>query len=273
MVYLLATLGNDAEHVPSLLHAVSQELEVPALTEAPETWGIGYYADDQALLIQRPAALLDKRSFFELAREVKSRILLACIRTGPDQEWAPPFRFRRWLFGVHGDISGLQTLAPTVTDRLPDFIRSELEDRGPAALAFGMFLRELFHAQLLDDPLADPEAQARALKRTTDTIGRLCAEKGSGPVRASYVATRGRSVLVTQAGAPLVYKVQEGLEALPEGPLDPARTDFNRVAEALKRFRAVVVAKRPGLVRPGWRPIEEDTTLAIDSGLEIKVVH
>ena len=158
-------------------------------------------------------------------------------------------------------------------DKLPDFVRSELVDRGPGALAFGMFLRELFHAQLMDDPLAEPEAQARALQRTADTIRRLGEEKGGSPVRASYVATRGRSVLVTQAGAPLVYKVQEGLEALPEGPLDPARTDFNRVAEALKRFRAVVVAKKPEAVRPGWRPIDDDTTLAIDSRLEIKVVH
>ena len=91
MVYLLATLGNDAEHVPSLLHAMSQELEVPALTEAPEIWGIGYYADDQALLIQRPAAMLDKRSVFDLAREVKSRIVLACIAASPSK--SGPLRF------------------------------------------------------------------------------------------------------------------------------------------------------------------------------------
>ena len=41
-------------------------------------------------------------------------------------------------------------------------------------------------------------------------------------MRASFVATNGRVVLVHQGGAPLSRKLQAGLERLPAGPLDPA---------------------------------------------------
>lgn len=272
MVYLLATLANDADYMPSLLFALSGDLSVPELGSAPEAWGVGYYADGRALIIRKPAEILTQRSAFELAPKVQSRILMTCARAGGIGEHTPPFRFRRWLFGHAGNLAPLAELRSKILDRLPDFIRTELGEASGGELAFGMFLAELHRTTLLDDASADPAVLGAALGRTADTIRRLSTESGAGPVEAAYVASNGRAVMASRAGVPLYWKVQEGLEALPEGPPDPAMTDFKQVAAALKRFRAVVVARHVASGRSGWSEIEEGRTLAIDNSLGVRTV-
>jgi predicted glutamine amidotransferase len=272
MVYLLATFANDADHMPSLLHALAAELDVPENPGAHETWGLGYYADDRALLIKKPASILHQRNAYALAPEVRSRILLACAAGVGDRAAAPPYRFRRWLFAHLGDLTGLEAVRDTVRDKLPDFVRSEVNQPSGGALAFTMFLAELHRASVLEDQLADPSRLAQALARTADTVRRLAEEAGSGPVRASFVATNGRVVLVHQGGVALSRKLQTGLERLPAGPLDPALTDFKQLAAALKRFRAVVVAPGDLSDRPDWEVIGEAQSLVIDAHLGVSPV-
>lgn len=269
MVYLLATFANDADYLPSLLHALASELEVPASEAEQETWGLGYFADERALIIKKPSSILNQRTVYELAPGVRSRILIACAKAGTDREAAPPYRFRRWLFGCTGDLSALQALGETVADKLPDFVRSEVRDSTPGGLAFGMFLTELHRAGLLDDPLTDGPGLGAVLARTADTITRLSTEASAGPAQASFVASNGRVVLVCHAGAPLSIKHQVGLERLPDGPPDPAMTDFTQIAGALKRFRAVVVAPGDLSDRPEWALIPAGQTLVIDGQLKV----
>lgn len=266
MVYLLGTIANDADHMPSLLWALANELEPPP-GDPKETWGVGYYADDRALIIRKPAELLERRSAFQLAPEVMSRIVVAAAHTGASREHSPPFRFRRWLFAFNGSLDPLLGIKGKVLDKLPDFVRTELREATGGELAFGMLLAELHRANLLDDPTAEGAALSGALHRTVDTIGRLVAESGAAGVQASYVVTNGRLLLVARAGVPVAWKLQQGLEALPDGPPDPALTDFKQIAAALKRFRAVVVAA--GVPRPGWTEIPEGRVLTIDPKLQL----
>lgn len=268
MVYLLATLANDADHMPSLLHALGAELEVGS-EAGPETWGVGYYADGRALIIKKPRSILQERNAYGLAPQVRSRIVIACAKGGIDREAAPPYRFRRWLFGCTGHLEPLLALRETIIEKLPDFIRSEVRDQTAGGLAFGMFLAELHRANLLEDVLVDAGALAGALARTAETVQRLSTEADGGPARASFVASNGRVVLVSNAGAPISRKLQVGLERLPDGPPDPALNDFKELAAALKHFRAVVVAPGGSQDRPEWEDIAEGETLAIDSQLGI----
>lgn len=267
MVYLLATLANDADHMPSLLHALGAELDVTS-TGGPETWGVGYYADGRALIIKKPGSILNERSVYGLAPQVRSRIVIACNKPGPNRESAPPFRFRRWLFGFTGNLDPLLGLRETIAEKLPDFIRSEIREHTPGGLAFGMLLAELHRANQLEDVLIDGAQLASALARTTETVLRLSTEAEGGPAKASLVASNGRVVLVSNGGAPIRRKLQAGLERLPDGPPDPAMTDFKELAAALKHFRAVVVAPGP-VDGPDWTEIEEGKTLAIDSQLGV----
>jgi len=268
MGYLLGTISNDAEHMPSLLFSLSNELEVPP-SAVGETWGVGYYADDRALIIRKPAELLNRRSVFEIGGEVKSRIVVACAQSDATRDHSPPFRFRRWLFGISGALAPLEALRPRIMDKLPDFVRTEMGEASGGELAFGMLLADLHRASLLDDSLAEGAAVGGALGRTVDTINRLTAEAGNGEVKAGYLVTNGRIMLVARSGVPLSWKLQEGLEGLPEGPPDPALTDFKQIAAALKRFRAIAVAAGPPSGRSGWTEIGESQVLLIDNKLQL----
>jgi len=272
MVYLLAAIANDAEYTPALLYSLGAELAVPE-AGSDEIWGIGYYADNRALIIRKPAELLPRRSFYELSPSVTSRVVLATIeRDNPSLEKSPPYRFRRWLFASTGDLSPLAALSDRVQDKLPDFVRTEATTKGGGSgLAFSMFLAELHRAGLLDDPLATAQPLVEALGRTSQTIARLSTEANQNPVAASYVATNGKHLLLAGAGVRIFWKEQRGLESLPEGPPDPALTDFKQIAEALKRFRAIVVARDVGNAS-GWNPIESGDLYHVGSNLQMTKV-
>lgn len=270
MVYLLATIANDADYMPAHLFALRSELAAPD-AKGPEHWGVGYFADDRALIIKKPSEILSERSAYELAPEVKSRVVVTCAEEDGIRDAAPPFRFRRWLFGCAGDLTPLDQIRQRIVDRLPDFVRSELDQKSAGELAFAMFLAELYRTGRLDDPLATQASLAQGLGATADTIRGLCAE-AQAEIQAAYVATNGRSVMVSNAGIGLAYRVVEGLEQLPDGPPDPAMTDFKEVAAALKRFRAIVVAAHVPDGRPGWTPIAEGSTLLVDRQLTVSAL-
>jgi hypothetical protein len=131
-----------------------------------------------------------------------------------------------------------------------------------------MFLAELHRAGLLDDALVGGAPLAEALHRTGDMIERLSAEANQ-PVSASYVATNGRYLLISSRGVPIFWKEQRGLESLPEGPPDPALTDFKQIASALKRFRAIVVARAVEESAAGWKAVDRTRACYIDPSLEM----
>jgi glutamine amidotransferase len=270
MVHLLAAIATDAEHMPSLLYSMRNLLVSDANSEE-DTWGVGYYADERALIIRKPGGLLPARSFYELASSVRSRVLVASVHDeGRPTTHAAPYRFRRWLFSAYGDLSTLSALKPKILEALPDFIRSEVTSGGAGDLAFGMFLRELHSRGLLGDTLVEGKELAEAVKRTVDAMAMLAAEAGAPPPAASYAATNGRTVIAARMGPAIHWKRQEGLEGLPEGPLDPTLKDFQRVADALKNFRAIVLASELGAARPSdWTELAPGTVSWIDRTLNV----
>lgn len=248
--------------MPASTFALSREL--PALSQAAEAWGIGYYADDRALIIQRPIDPGAPAPVHRVTADLRSQVVLACAGSGDSS----PYRARRWLFASIGDLSPLEALRDGIVEKLPDFVRTGLGEGNGSALAFGMFIAELRRQGVLDDPLVTAE-QARAVgERASESIRGLAAEVEGDALSAAFVATNGRLVLGASLGQPLHLKVQEGLEGLPEGPVDPARTDFQQVAAALKRFRAVVMAHEPGS-RGSWRALPADGVVVVDGHLNV----
>jgi len=259
-VYLIATLANDADYMPALTHALSKEL--PNLDPRDESWGIGYFTDDRALIIQRPIDRKEPVDVHRVTSDLRSQVLLACAGVREPS----PLRSRRWLFAAVGDLSPLEALSGTIRDKLPDFARTELGDDSGPELAFGMFLAELRRRGILDDPLLGAESLREAGSRVADAIRGLASEVEDRELNAAFVATNGRLVLGCALGRPLHLKLQAGLEGLPEGPVDPARTDFKQVAASLKRFRAVVLAHEPG-EQSDWSALPEDAVVVVDGQL------
>lgn len=261
-MYLIATLANDAEFMPALTYALSREL--PTLTEDDQNWGIGYYADDRALIIQRPIDPEARASVHQVTADLRSQVLLACA--GADEP--PPYRSRRWLFASIGDLGPLEALRDSIRDKLPDFVRTDLGEGSGSALAFGMFLAELRRQGVLEDPLLTPEPLRVVGTRVVDAIRGLSSEVEGRDLDAAFVATNGRLVLGAALGRTLHLKLQSGLEALPDGPVDPARTDFKQVADALKRFRAVVIAHEPG-EGSDWKSLSPHGVVVVDGHLNL----
>lgn len=274
MVHLLAAIATDAEHMPSLLYSLKGVFAPPERdpSAGQETWGVGYYADDQALTIRKPGELVSSRALFDIANTVRSRVLLAQVQRGAHKSReAAPHRFRRWLFGAVGDVGALGQLRGRILEATPEFIRSELGDQNPSELAFAMFLRELHAKNLLTDPLIDAPALAAALHRTGEAMGMLAAEAGIGAPGAALVATNGRVVLTTRrAGGPaLQWHVRDGLELPADAPIRHTTTDPHKLAESLKRFRAFVLGIGAKPAGNGWREVAEGQTLWVDRALAV----
>ena len=268
MVQLLAVMATDAEHMPSLLYSLRHVLQCPN-AEGSDVWGLGYYADNRALTKRKPGGLLEDRTFFELASDVRSSVIVASVHgNAKETQHAPPFRFRRWLFSPSGDISALASLRAKILDALPGFIRSEIREASPGELAFGMFLRELHDKGVLDDPTTEGTVLASALSRTNHAMKMLAEEAGIDVPSVNFAATNGRVLLASRRGPALHWRRQEGLEAVPEGPLDDDLHNVQLVVEALKRFRAVIVCAGMDAPSADWTAVPEDAVLWTDRSLQ-----
>ncbi len=261
-MYLIATLANDADYMPALTHLLGRELPEPDARDG--AWGIGYYADDRALIMRRPMDAETEVGIDTMTQDLHSHIVVASGSSGGTNL----YRFRRWLFAGSGDLQPLEAMRDTIREKLPDFLATEFGEGNGAALAFAMFLSALRKAGGLDDPLFSVPDTRLVMAKTVDTIRGLSSEAQDGPVKAAYVATNGRCIVSAGSGLPVYLKTQAGLEALPEGPVDPARTDFKAVAEALRRFRAVVLAHQEGQ-RGTWERLADGMTIAIDGQLNL----
>jgi hypothetical protein len=102
-------------------------------------------------------------------------------------------------------------------------------------------------------------------------MGMLAAEAGLPAPAATCAATNGRTVAVSRMGPPIHWKRQEGLEGPPpEGALDPSSQELQRVAEALKSFRAILVAT--GVGRPDWTEVQNGAVLWVDRSLNVSQI-
>lgn len=271
MVQLLATIANDPELMPSSLHALRGLIEAPD-SEAPanEVWGVGYHAEDRGLIARKPASILEERSAWGIGHALRSRVLLTCAGATTLRANLPPYRFRRWLFGYSGDLSGLGALQAHVAPKLPSFVRDALGDDHGGHLVHCMFLTELHRDGLLEDGLASPDAVGAALERTAETVIRLAPEAGVEAVKGTLTVSNGRMLVVTRMGQPLFQKHVAGLERLPDGPVDETLHDFKRVAEALKRFRAEVFATGLSPDVSDWTTLPERGTTVVDAALDVR---
>ncbi len=264
MPYLLAAHANDAAYMPALLYALGPALTEPEGEAEGETWGVGYYADHRPLIIKKPSELLIKRTAFDLAPEVRSRTLVASAQRSSARDQAPPYRFRRWLMTYTGHVEPLAELKGLIAEKLPSFLRTELGAGTAGQLLFAMLLAELYRSGGLENPFGDPVGIHEAMRRAADAIHRLSSEADGGPVRMGFVVTAGRGLHAVSVGEPLYWMIQAGLERLPEGPPDPALTDFKQVATALKRFKAVVVARYIEAGAADWSPLNNASLRVTD---------
>ncbi|MBX2813040.1 MAG: hypothetical protein KTR25_14595 [Myxococcales bacterium] len=269
MVYLVATVANNAELMPALLFSLRGQVAVPDILSEQEMWGVGYFLDDRGLIVRKPASSLDERNSYSIASELRSRMMILCAHQAYSRTEVPPYRFRHWLFGYVGDLDALGRLQTKIMPKLPDFSHDVLGDDHGGRLAHAMFLAELHRAGVLEDVLAEPVLLGQALEKTATTLLRLAPEAGVPELRASFVASNGRMMAISRVGYPLWIREVDGLERLPEGPVDENLHDFQEVAAALQRFRAYAIAMDVLPDMSAWRPMSSRGTTVVDAALQM----
>ncbi|CAL9346233.1 ergothioneine biosynthesis protein EgtC [Streptomyces sp. enrichment culture] len=197
-------------------------------------FGVGWYADGDPVpaRYRRAGPVWADLSFADLARVVRTRVLLAAVRdatlAGADAEAAAaPFAAGTWLFSHNGAVPGWpDSLAPLVPT-LPAGDLLSMEARNDSAFVWALVLARL--------RAGDDEGQALA-----DTVVEVA--EAAPAARLNLLLTDGDTVTATAWGDSLWYRSRSG--------------------------GGTVVASEPYDDDPHWREVPDRTLLAA-SGTDV----
>ncbi|WP_432055743.1 ergothioneine biosynthesis protein EgtC [Streptomyces sp. bgisy022] len=197
-------------------------------------FGVGWYADGDPVpaRYRRAGPVWADLSFADLARVVRTRVLLAAVRdatlAGADAEAAAaPFAAGTWLFSHNGAVPGWpDSLAPLVPT-LPAAEVLAMEARNDSAFVWALVLARL--------RAGDDEGQALA-----DTVVEVA--EAAPNARLNLLLTNGDTITATAWGESLWYRSRSG--------------------------GGTVVASEPYDDDPHWREVPDRTLLAA-SGTDV----
>ena len=233
--------------------------------------GVATYADDAAILAKRPGGL--PHLLPQLVRDVRSRSLVTAWHEAPyfDEAATDPFRFRRWVFAMDGEVRGFDRVRSALVKGLPDLLARAVRGETDREHVFALFLRELKAQGRLDDPtVAAPEA-ARCLGdalRALDKLGREADEPL--PSQLSAVATNGRVLVAARRGRPLGYALLEGMRTCEVCELDERTADDDPRVLDHRRAKAVAISTL-ALPGTGVLDVPDGSVVGVGRGLDVAV--
>ena len=161
-------------------------------------FGVGWYADGDPVpaRYRRAGPIWADGGFADLARVVRTRALLAAVRSAtdgcaPGEAAAAPFGADRWLFSHNGRLPGWPRELGALAGLLPADELLALEARTDSALVWGLVLHRL-------------RAGAKPGEALADTV-REIAER-SPDARLNLLLTDGSSIAATAWGDTLCYR-------------------------------------------------------------------
>ncbi|MEV7778601.1 ergothioneine biosynthesis protein EgtC [Kitasatospora sp. NPDC088351] len=164
-------------------------------------FGLGWYADGDEVpaRYRRAGPIWADASFADLARVIRTRALLAAVRSAtegcaPGEAAAAPFAAGRWLFSHNGAVTGWPEKLDALAGLLPPAELLDLEARTDSALLWGLALHRLRAGAELGAALAGTVADVAA-----HTTGRL-----------NLLLTDGRTLAATAWGDTLHHRTLPG---------------------------------------------------------------
>lgn len=268
MPQTLAVLTND----PSLLRCQLHWLEPSVPFAGDDALGVGSYDDSSVLLAKRPGRIGPR----ELSRLLDGRASPALLAMGREEpmyveEAVSPFRFRRWLFALDGEVEGYQEARDELEAALPAFLQRSLRTPTDRERVFFLFLKELHDANQIDDPHVEGREVARSLSRAVRSLDAITARAGRrDPTPLGILATNGRILVGVRRGRPLAYLLAEGSGVcVPCGVDERAREDDPRVRPH-RRARSVALSGYP-LATSGFVEVPDQSLVSVGRSLDIAV--
>ncbi|WP_371478235.1 ergothioneine biosynthesis protein EgtC [Kitasatospora sp. NBC_00315] len=168
-------------------------------------FGVGWYAEGDLVpaRYRRAGPIWADPSFADLARVVRTRALLAAVRSAtegcaPGEAAAAPFAAGPWLFSHNGAVRGWPDKLDAVAALLPPAELLSLEARSDSALVWALVLHRLRAGAGLGEALAAAVADVAA-----------CTE-----ARLNLLLTDGSSIAATTYGDTLFHRSRPGDQVL-----------------------------------------------------------
>ncbi|MGW4893389.1 ergothioneine biosynthesis protein EgtC [Kitasatospora sp. NPDC004240] len=199
-------------------------------------FGLGWYADGDEVpaRYRRSGPIWADATFADLARVIRTRALLAAVRSATDgcaagEAAAAPFAAGRWLFSHNGAVTGWPDKLDGLAALLPPAELLALEARSDSALVWALILHRLRAGAPLGEALAGTVADV-----AEHTEARL-----------NLLLTDGAAVAATTWGDTLHHRALPG--------------------------RGVLVASEPYDEDPAWTPVpDRSLLLATAEGVTVR---
>jgi predicted glutamine amidotransferase len=263
MCRLFGFRSNTAAWVHRSLLTEKNSLRTQSI-EHPDGWGIAYYLDGKFPEVAHGVGPAHSDPEFErVSNLLSSHAVLAHVRSASvgrvHLSNAHPFTFQNWSFAHNGTLTNFsshqQQLESAIDSEFLPLLRSETDSER----CFLLFLTELKQRSRLRAP---PVAEvARALARITELVARITDEPGGKPSSMNFLVTDGILMAATRRRKTLFFSARaaEGSTV----PLDSIGT----------RLEQVVIASEELCGEPHWHPVPEDTVIAVDGELVLRLWH
>jgi predicted glutamine amidotransferase len=267
---------------PNLLRCELHRLKDQVLRFEPQTSGtsvvgMGSYEQDEVLL-QEYSAAQARAPLSELWRGGASDVVLFHATEVPVgaqlEQYAQPFRFRRWMFCHLGGIPEYSKFRLKLLSALPEMLQRQFSAESESQGAFALFLKNARDLGRVDDPELPAAVVAEALRRTTRQWHAYAVEAGA--VRTSGIGlfvTNGPVLAVSRFGPlSLLYSLLEGAGHCELCGISPQTSEVHPLLTAHRKQRSVGVASQVAKGATGWLQMPEDSVLTVDKTLRVEHV-
>jgi predicted glutamine amidotransferase len=275
MSRLFGCMCNQPEHLRCALFPARESLVAPS---APDGWGLALFQGGEVLLQRHPKPVAGPLDFYPAVRELKTDYLVGQVREPgqkPTQENTQPYRFRSWVFAHSGRLPSFEAIQAGILEHVPDFLRRNIRGQTDSEHLFHLFLAFLHDAGKLDDPNAQVNDVASALRATSGMLDRLLASAGTDPPPMNLVVANGRVLLAVRRGLQMWMRRTNGIAdcavcreaTLPGGPA------YERRRVAHEHLRSVLLVSEPQKLGPeGWEEIPDGSIVTVSRDLVTSVL-
>lgn len=174
-------------------------------------WGLAYSQGGDVLLVRTPKSSEKPIDLASPLAEIATDCAIAmAVRDLPDTSLGgtdntPPFRFRRWMFAMTGNLDGTvaATAAPRLLEHVPEYLRRNIRGRTLGEAVFHVFLAMLHDEGAVDDSNLPPASTRRALSATLKLVAAEIAKTGATAQLGNVALSNGRSMVLARVHEPL----------------------------------------------------------------------
>lgn len=264
----------------SLTHAVMTDFKGqlnPIDPQRNNGLGIGWLQQGRTLVRKHPTRPDSTDDLLDLLSDIPTRAMVAHIQRATSGHIAAadlqPFRYRNWVYAQHGAFAGdparIQEFTDSLIADLPDHLRRNLQGQTAADVIFHVLLTHLTEQDAFNMQLT-PTRHATILARALQTLQEKTLAHHLDPLTPLLnVAITERQLFATRIGAPLYYRLYEGIQEPGEKPLFAGHRTH---PIEHPRFRAVIVTNQvsPTTEDSPWIEIPDNHILWVESGWQIK---